>query len=98
MLFRSINGEVQNTVEYWHQLYGKNMTQFFDILSADNLMEDIFSLFSNKYLDELLKPEWERFGVKLERAEVNGKAHGNGIAPSESDEKENINSSCCVLS
>ena len=76
------------------------MTQFFDFLSADNSMDDIFNLFSNKYLDELLKPEWERFGINLQRPEVNGNGvHENGISKDIPSEKEKINSSsCCVLS
>lgn len=73
------------------------MSKFFDILSADNNMEETFNLFSNKYLDELFKPEWERFGIKLPRAAMNG-FQENGKTKDVPTGKENAGSSCCVLS
>ena len=44
------------------------MQEFFDAL--ENLTEgvsvnDINAIFSNRYLDEVFRPQWERFGVNL---------------------------------
>ena len=88
-----------DTVEYWHQLYGDNMTKFFDILSVDNSIEDTFNLFSNKYLDSLFKPQWERFGLKFEEPKMNGNYHQNGNSINKTEDTDDTkNSSCCVLS
>ena len=27
-------------------------------------IDDIYQMFSNKYLDELFKPQWEKYGVE----------------------------------
>ena len=44
------------------------MTKFFDVLNELTegvTIQDLNALFSNFYLDELFKPQWERFGVTL---------------------------------
>ena len=82
----TIDGTQYETIDYWHQLYAENMSKFFNILDGlneDVSIEDIYNLFSNAYLDQLFKPEWEKFGIKVQdsvKVEANGDAsHLNGI-------------------
>lgn len=104
----TIDGVKHDTIEYWQKIYGQNMTQFFtilDSLSEDVSIQDIFNLFSNKYLDKLFKPEWEKYGVDVEAfaaIEKNGKvtlnedtANGELVPADEAMENK---STCCVLS
>jgi len=60
----TIQGDTLPTVAYDHRVYAKNMEEFFKTLS--NLTEnvtigDISKLFSNKWMDSLFKPEWDRY-------------------------------------
>ena len=80
------------------------MEDFFDALA--NLTEgvtiqDLNSLFSNKHLDQVFKPQWERFGVDvtqhykngMEEAKINQMENGydDFVRPTNSSE-------CCILS
>ena len=70
------------------------MTNFFDVLSNNEggvTIEDTYKLFSNHYLDDLFKPEWERFGIKFDTNKQNG--HANGDTVFEKQES----SSCCDI-
>ena len=70
------------------------MKNFFDVLSkneGDVTIEDTFKLFSNHYLDDLFKPEWERFGIKFDKNKQNG--HANGDAKPE----KKSSSACCDI-
>ena len=98
----TIDGEPFDTIEYWQKIYGQNMEKFFNILdslSEDVSIQDIFNLFSNKYLDRLFKPEWERFGVDVGfTGKVKFKEdteNGDAIL---GDEERKHKSTCCVLS
>ena len=69
----NIDGDKLDTVEYWHQLYGPNMEEFFTILSTLTegvSIEDLQTLFSNHYLDQLFRPQWELHGVKIAKQET----------------------------
>ena len=53
--------------DFVHRVFGDRMQEFFDAL--ENLTEgvsvnDINAIFSNRYLDEVFRPQWER-GVDL---------------------------------
>ena len=70
------------------------MRSFFDILSKNEggvTIEDTYKLFSNHYLDDLFKPEWERFGIKFDTSKQNGHSNGEAVF----DKKES--SSCCDI-
>ena len=82
------------------------MQEFFDAL--ENLTEgvsvnDINAIFSNRYLDEVFRPQWERFGVNsplytTENEENNAMA--NEIFASDEIEKPKIqpnSSECCAI-
>ena len=102
----SIDGVKYNTIEHWQNIYKENMTNFFNILDSlneDVSIQDIFNLFSNNYLDNLFKPEWERFGVDMEgfeEVDMNGKAIENTVNGEvlQADEALDNKSTCCVLS
>ena len=95
----TIDGAKQDTVEYWHNIYQDNMDKLFTILDSlnDNIsVQDIFNLFSNKYLDNLFKPQWEKYEVSKEwlaEKEINGKVIED--MPLIDEQKK---STCCVLS
>ena len=62
----SVDGEIEDPNKYWQKVYRDQMEEFFDVL--DGLTEgvtiqDLYSLFSNKYFDQLFSPQWERFGL-----------------------------------
>ena len=104
----TIDDVKHDTIEYWQKIYGQNMIQFFSILdslSEDVYIQDIFNLFSNKYLDKLFKPEWEKYGVNVEAfaaIEKNGKVKFNEDTENGdvvlADEAMENKSTCCVLS
>ena len=97
-----VDGQIENPIIFGHQIYQKQMEHFFDALA--NLTEsvtiqDLNSLFSNKHLDQVFKPQWERFGVDVTQHYKNGtedsKINQNGYA----DVVRPTNSSgCCILS
>ena len=55
-------------------------------------MDDIYNLFSNKYLDSLFRPQWERFNVTRRQAE-------NGLYAKTAEEEDNRShkSECCAI-
>ena len=68
------------------------MRSFFDILSKNEggvTIEDTYKLFSNHYLDDLFKPEWERFGIKFNTSNQNERSNGEEVY----EKKESC--SCC---
>ena len=97
-----VDGQIENPIIFGHQIYQKQMEDFFDALA--NLTEgvtiqDLNSLFSNKHLDQVFKPQWERFEVDVTQHYKNGtedsKINQNGYA----DVFKPTNSSgCCLLS
>eukprot|EP00092_Neocalanus_flemingeri_P004988 GFUD01005364.1.p1 GENE.GFUD01005364.1~~GFUD01005364.1.p1 ORF type:complete len:633 (+),score=187.91 GFUD01005364.1:112-1899(+) len=104
----TIDGVQYDTIEHWQKIYGQNMIKFFtilDSLSEDVSIQDIFNLFSNKYLDSLFKPVWESYGVDVgvfALVEKNGKVkfeedtiNGEAVL---GDEDKSHKSTCCVLS
>ena len=53
-------------------------------------IEDIYNLFSNKYLDNLFNPQWQRFNVKRIQAEPQQVL--------DEEEKKNAHQSeCCAI-
>ena len=58
-------------------------------------IDDTYHMFSNKYLDELFKPQWEKYGVQLRNNEVpNGV---NGVTNGEEINGNQEKSACCEI-
>ncbi|XP_023333091.1 uncharacterized protein LOC111704928 [Eurytemora carolleeae] len=98
-----IDDETFDTIKYWQRsdVYGTNMEKFFDILSGYNSVEDMYRMFSNKYLDVLFKPQWERFGIDVQSEYPAIKPPTNGVHKPEGtngsfpgDEEK---STCCTI-
>ena len=101
-----IDGMKETPFDFVHRVFGDRMQEFFDAL--ENLTEgvsvnDINAIFSNRYLDEVFRPQWERFGVNLpsyttENEENN--AMTNEIFSYNEIEKPKIqpnSSECCAI-
>ena len=71
----------RDPIEYWRDVYQDRMKEFFDVLNdlTDGVsIGDINKLFSNKYLDQVFKPQWERFGVNLKDIKADRPNTSNG--------------------
>ena len=58
----------KDPIEYWQDVYQDRMKEFFDVLNdlTDGVsIEDIYKSFSNIYLDQVFKPQWDRFGISV---------------------------------
>ena len=53
-------------------------------------IEDIYNLFSNKYLDNLFNPQWQRFNVKRIQAQAQQ-------VPDEAEKQNSHKSECCAI-
>merc|ERR1712062_944909 len=81
-----VDGIQHKTMEYVHMNYAEQMTKFFNDLNqlTDGVsIQDINDLFSNRYLDEVFQPQWERFQVSLP-----SKNYEETSEPNEQDRKE----------
>ena len=79
------------------------MQEFFDVLaglSEGVTIQDLNSLFSNKHLDQVFRPQWERYGVDITQHYKNGAdAKSNQIEHGYDDAVRPTSSSeCCTLS
>jgi len=97
-----IDGESYDTIAYWQRphIYGDNMDKFFEILSKYNDVQDMYSVYGNKYLDVLFEPQWTRFGVQQRSGPIaNGIHSGNGkeLVDSEGEVSSANGSSCCSI-
>ena len=76
------------------------MEDFFDTLA--NLTEgvtiqDLNSLFSNKHLDQVFKPHWERFGVDVTQHYKNGMEEAKMENGYDDVFRPTNSSGCCIL-
>ena len=79
------------------------MQEFFDALaglSEGVTIQDLNSLFSNKHLDQVFRPQWERYGVDITQHYKNGgDAKRKQIENSYDDAvRPNSSSECCTIS
>ena len=76
-----VNGTKEDPIKFWQQIYQDRMQEFFDVLNELTngvTIEDLNRLFSNRYLDEVFKPQWERFGVTLKNVKPDQSPMKNG--------------------
>ena len=94
-----VDGSKVDTLKYLQHVYMDQMNEFFDVL--DGLTEgvtakDLYNLFSNKYLDDVFKPQWERFGISVMSSQA-----ANGSIKEENNDliipKNQESSLCCYL-
>ena len=80
------------------------MQEFFDVLASLTegvTIQDLNSIFSNKHLDQVFKPQWERYGVDITQNYKNGTENAklNQIEYGYDDVvRPNNSSGCCTLS
>ena len=96
---RSINvdGQKEDSISYWQNTYKEQMKEFFDVLHGltDGVeISDLNRLFSNNYLDQIFRPQWERFDVVLPKQE---NLVGKGDNAPETIRNSQDTSSCCII-
>ena len=95
-----VGREKNDPIKYWHKIYSDRMKEFFDTLNELTegvTIEDLNSLFSNEYLDELFKPQWERFGINIDAASSAENNLENGRINEKMETKRIYSSNCCQL-
>ena len=99
-----VNGSKEDTIQYWQNIYQDQMQVFFDVLNelTDGVsIEDINKVFSNRYLDQVFKPQWERFGVNLKNIKADRPNTSNGNSTNYNNSKVDIKvhdgSKCCTI-
>ena len=70
----------------WIRKEGKINKYFLGLIGIG--IGDLYNLFSNKYLDNLFKPQWQRFNAKRIQAEPQ---------PEEEEKKNAHQSECCTI-
>ena len=92
--------------EFVHRVFSDRMQEFFDALESLTegvSVNDINAIFSNMYLDEVFRPQWERFGVNLPTYTPKNEeniAMNNDMFANNEMEKSKIqpsSSECCAI-
>ena len=90
--------------EFVHRVFGDRMQEFFDALkdlTEGVSINDINAIFSNKYLDEIFRPQWERFEVNLPayspETEENNAMTNEKFANDEIEKIQPNSSECCSI-